>query len=87
VKQQQALPLKEVLRRARRMNGNDRKVVIGQLIVVAFFFAMRSCKYSNVQGKRMTVLGGRQDRGRGRPGGDETGRRGIGDFQATEESG
>ncbi len=34
------LPL-DVLRRARWMNGNDREVAIGQLIVAAFFFAMR----------------------------------------------
>jgi hypothetical protein len=55
VKQQQALPL-EVIRRARGMNGNDQEVAIGQLIVVAFFFAMRSCEYSSVQGKRMTTI-------------------------------
>jgi hypothetical protein len=57
VKQQQALPLK-VLLRARRMNGNDREVAAGQLIVVAFFFAMQSCEYSGVQGKRMTTIEG-----------------------------
>jgi hypothetical protein len=28
------------------------------LIVVAFFFAMRSCEYSRVQGKRMTTIVG-----------------------------
>jgi hypothetical protein len=60
VKQQQALPL-EVLRRARGMNGSDREVAIGQLIVVAFFFAMRSCEYSGVQGKRMTTIVGVDD--------------------------
>jgi hypothetical protein len=60
VKQQQAL-LIEVLRRARRMNGNDREVAIGQLIVGAFFFAMRSCKYSSVQRKRMTTIVGVDD--------------------------
>jgi hypothetical protein len=47
-----------VLRRVRRINGNDREVAIGQLIVVAFFFAMRSCEYSSVQGKRMTTIVG-----------------------------
>jgi hypothetical protein len=57
VRQQQALPLK-VLQRARRRNGNVRKVAIGQLAVVAFFFAMRSCEYSCVQGKRMTTIVG-----------------------------
>jgi hypothetical protein len=51
VKQQQALPIK-VLWQARRMNGNDREVVIGESIVLAFFFAMRSCEYSSVQGER-----------------------------------
>ncbi len=55
VRQQQALPL-EVLQRARRRNGNVRELAIGQLIVVAFFFAMRSCEYSCVQGKRMTTI-------------------------------
>ena len=43
------------------MNGNDREVAIGQLIVVAFFFAMRSCEYSCVQGKRMTTIVGVDD--------------------------
>jgi hypothetical protein len=43
VKQQQALPL-DVLRGARRVNGNDREVAVGQLIVVSFFFAMRFCE-------------------------------------------
>jgi hypothetical protein len=60
VKQQQALPL-EVLRRASEMKGSDREVAIGQLIVVAFFFAMRSCEYSSVQGKRMTTIVGVDD--------------------------
>ncbi len=57
VRKQQALLLK-VLRRARRLNGNDRKVAIGQFIVVAFFFAMRSCEYSCVQGKRIATIVG-----------------------------
>jgi hypothetical protein len=61
VKQQQALPL-EVLRRARGTNGSDREVAIGQLIVAAFFFAMRSCEYSGVQGKRMTTIVGVDDK-------------------------
>ena len=43
------------------MNGNDQEVAIGQLIVVAFFFAMRSCEYSSVQGKRMTTMVGVDD--------------------------
>jgi hypothetical protein len=60
VRQQQALPL-EVLQRARRRNGNVREVAIGQLIVMAFFFAMRSCEYSCVQGKRMTTIVGVDD--------------------------
>jgi hypothetical protein len=60
VRQQQALPL-EVLQRARRRNGNVREVAISQLIVVAFFFAMRSCEYSCVQGKRMTTIVGADD--------------------------
>ena len=60
MKQQQALPL-EVIRRARGMNGNDQEVAIGQLIVVAFFFAMRSCEYSSIQGKRMTTIVGVDD--------------------------
>ncbi len=60
VRQQQALPI-EVLQRARRRNGNVREVAIGQLIVVAFFFAMRSCEYSCVQGKRMTTIVGVDD--------------------------
>ena len=60
MKQQQALPL-EVLRRARMKNGSDREVAIGQLIEVAFFFAMRSCEYSSVQGNRMTTIVGVDD--------------------------
>ncbi len=43
------------------MNGNDQEVAIGQLVVVAFFFAMRSCEYSSVQGKRMTTIVGVDD--------------------------
>jgi hypothetical protein len=43
------------------MNGNDREVAIGQLIVVALFFAMRSCEYYGVQGKRMTTSVGVDD--------------------------
>ena len=56
-RQQQALPL-EVLDRARRMDANDREVAVGQLIAAAFFFAMRSCEYSEVQGQRMTTVVG-----------------------------
>ncbi len=51
----------KVLRRARRVNGNDREVAVSQLIVEAFFFAMRSCEYSCVQGKRMTTVVGVED--------------------------
>jgi hypothetical protein len=58
--QQQALPL-EVLDRARQMNDSDREEAVGQLIVVAFFFAMRSCKYLGVQGQRMTTVVGIDD--------------------------
>ncbi len=50
-----------MLQRARRKNGNVREVAIGQLIVVAFFFAMRSCEYACVQGRRMTTIVGVDD--------------------------
>jgi hypothetical protein len=43
------------------MDANDREVAGGQLIPAAFFFAMRSCEYSEVQGQRMTTVVGIDD--------------------------
>jgi hypothetical protein len=43
------------------MLGNDREAAISQLVVVAFFFAMRSCEYSGVQGERLTTVVGVDD--------------------------
>ena len=53
---QQALPL-EVVRRVLAMRSTARDEAIGQLVVTAFFFAMRSCEYSHAgQGRITTVV-------------------------------
>jgi hypothetical protein len=53
---QQAIPL-EVIRKVRSWARNQLDVAIGQLVVTAFFFAMRSCEYSDVgSGRRTSVV-------------------------------
>ncbi|KAI2499833.1 hypothetical protein MHU86_14650 [Fragilaria crotonensis] len=52
---QQALPL-EVIRKVRSWARNETDIAIGQLVVVAFFFAMRSCEYSDVGSRRTTSV-------------------------------
>jgi hypothetical protein len=52
---QQALPL-EVVRRVRAMRTSARDEAIGQLVVTAFFFAMRSCEYSDAGRGRITTV-------------------------------
>jgi hypothetical protein len=52
---QQALPL-EVVRRVRAMRTTARDEAIGQLVVMAFFFAMRSCEYSDAGRGRITTV-------------------------------
>jgi hypothetical protein len=52
---QQALPL-EVVRRVRAMRTTARDEAIGQLVVTAFFFAMRSCEYSDAGRGRITTV-------------------------------
>ncbi len=52
--QQQAVPAAVVLI-ASSMKSTNLGEAIGQLIVTAFFFAMRSCEYSTVQGDRKTA--------------------------------
>ncbi len=53
---QQALPL-EVVKRVRAMRTTARDEAIGQLVVTAFFFAMRLCEYSDAwQGRITTVV-------------------------------
>ena len=53
---QQAVPL-EVMCKVRSWTRNEMDVAIGQLVVVAFFFAMQSCEYSDVgSGKLSTVV-------------------------------
>ncbi|KAI2490976.1 hypothetical protein MHU86_23578 [Fragilaria crotonensis] len=54
--QQQAIPL-EVIRKVRSWSRNELDVaVLGQLVVTAFFFAMRSCEYSDAGGGRQTSV-------------------------------
>ncbi|KAI2505717.1 hypothetical protein MHU86_8679 [Fragilaria crotonensis] len=55
VAQQQAIPL-EVIRKVRSWSRNELDVAVGQLVVTAFFFAMRSCEYSDVGGGRRTSV-------------------------------
>jgi hypothetical protein len=52
---QQALPL-EVVKRVRAMRTTARDEAIGQLVVTAFFFAMRPCEYSDAGRGRITTL-------------------------------
>ncbi len=52
---QQALPL-EVVRRVLAMRTTARDEAIGQLVVTAFFFAMRSCEYSDAGRGRITTV-------------------------------
>jgi hypothetical protein len=52
---QQALPL-EVVKRVRAMRTTARDEAIGQLVVTAFFFAMRSCEYSDAGRGRITTV-------------------------------
>jgi hypothetical protein len=52
LKPQQAIPL-EVIRKVRSWSRNELDVAIGQLVVTAFFFAMRLCEYSDVGGGRL----------------------------------
>ena len=52
---QQALPL-EVVKRVRAMRTTARDEAIGQLVVTAFFFAMRSCEYSDTGRGRITTV-------------------------------
>jgi hypothetical protein len=52
---QQTLPL-EVVRRVRAMRTTTRDEAIGQLAVTAFFFAMRSCEYSDAGRGRITTV-------------------------------
>ena len=54
-KPQQAVPL-EVIRKVRSWSRNESDVAIGQLVVTAFFFAMRSCEYSDAGGRRLTSV-------------------------------
>ena len=58
---QQAVPL-EVIRKVRSWTRNEMDVAIGQLVVVAFFFAMRSCEFSDVRGQRNAVNSGQNGR-------------------------
>jgi hypothetical protein len=55
VQPQQAIPL-EVVKRIRSWKGNDLDVAVGQLVVSAFLFAMRSCEYSDVESGRLTEV-------------------------------
>ena len=52
---QQAVPL-EVIRKVRSWTRNEMDVAIGQLVVVAFFFAMRSCEYCDVGSGRLSTV-------------------------------
>ncbi len=52
---QQALPL-EVVRRVRAMRTTAQDEAIGQLVVTAFFFAMRSCEYFDAGRGRITTV-------------------------------
>ena len=52
---QPAIPL-EVIRKVRAMRGSDHETAIGQLVVTAFIFAMRSCEYSDVKSGRLTTV-------------------------------
>jgi hypothetical protein len=51
--QQQALPA-AVVEVVARTRANETQRAIGQLVVGAFFFAMRSCEYSEASGSRRT---------------------------------
>jgi hypothetical protein len=61
-KQQRALPVcvyREFHRMAADTNlspASDLDKVLAQLLTLAFFFCMRSCEYSDVQGERRTKL-------------------------------
>jgi hypothetical protein len=57
-KQQKALPMcvyREIYKRA-ASSGEPEEITIAWLQVLAFFFCMRSCEYSNVSGKRKTKV-------------------------------
>jgi hypothetical protein len=54
-KPQQAIPL-EVIRKVQSWSRDELDVAIGQFVVTAFFFAMRSCEYSDVGGGRLTSV-------------------------------
>jgi len=57
-KQQKALPVcvyREIYNRA-MSSGDPEEITIAWLQVLAFFFCMRSCEYSNVTGKRKTKV-------------------------------
>ena len=51
----QAVPL-EVIRKVRSWTRNEMEVMIGQLVVIAYFFAMRSCEYSDVGSRRLSSV-------------------------------
>ena len=52
---QQAITV-EVVRHLQRSLDTARDRAVGQLVVVAFFFAMRSCNYSDVEFPRRTTV-------------------------------
>ncbi|MGH7954388.1 MAG: hypothetical protein ACREOZ_00350, partial [Gloeomargaritales cyanobacterium] len=54
-KPQQALTA-SILRRLHNINKTHLEVAISQLLIGAFFFAMRSCEYSAVNGTRRTKI-------------------------------
>ncbi len=68
--QRQALPA-AVVEMVAKANATELQRAIGQQLVVgAFFFAMRSCKYSEASGLRRTKTGGEGRRQRFRLGGE-----------------
>jgi hypothetical protein len=52
---QQAI-IVEVVRHQRLSRDTAKDTAVGQLVVVAFFFAMRSCEYSDVEAQRRTTV-------------------------------
>ena len=46
----------EVVRHLRDARDTAQDTAVGQLVVVAFFFAMRSCEYSDVEAQRQTTV-------------------------------
>ena len=52
---QQAITV-EVVRHMRLARDTTQDTAVGQLVVVAFFFAMRSCEHSDVEAQRRTTV-------------------------------